>query len=296
MNNLCNNIKSIKYIFIILKYIIPIILTIIGFIKLVLITNTKKAIKRFIVYTLIGLFICIITILVEKEINKSCETYNKLEPQTITENIQNQENKQEQSPEKETIKEENKIETIDGVTYVNGIMIVNKTYSLPETFRAPNSEGYEYCTTCLTSETINAFNEMKADALSLGLNIYISSGFRSYSYQENLYNNYVAQDGKELADTYSARPGHSEHQTGLAFDLNTIDDSFAYTPEGQWVKDNCQKYGLILRYPKGKEDKTGYQYESWHLRYVGTELAEKLYNNGNWITLEEYFNLTSTYE
>jgi len=127
------------------------------------------------------------------------------------------------------------------------------------------------------------------------LNLYISSGFRSYSYQENLYNNYVAQDGQLAADTYSARPGHSEHQTGLAFDLNTIDDSFAYTEEGKWVKDNCQKYGLILRYPKGKEAQTGYQYESWHLRYVGKELAQELYNNGNWITLEEHFNLTSEY-
>ena len=137
---------------------------------------------------------------------------------------------------------------------------------------------------------------MQADAQSIGLNLYISSGFRSYTYQENLYNNYVAQDGKEEADTYSARPGHSEHQTGLAFDLNTIDDSFAYTEEGKWVQENCQKYGLILRYPKGKETQTGYQYESWHLRYVGKELAQKLYNNGNWITLEEYYKLTSIYQ
>ena len=175
-------------------------------------------------------------------------------------------------------------------------MIVNKTYALPTEYRPSNSGDYNFCTTCLTEETLNAFNQMQADAQALGLNLYISSGFRSYSYQENLYNNYVLQDGKEEADTYSARPGHSEHQTGLAFDLNTIDDSFAYTEEGKWVKDNCYKYGLILRYPKGKEDKTGYQYESWHLRYVGNELAQKLYNDGEWITLEEYFNLTSTYE
>ena len=185
---------------------------------------------------------------------------------------------------------------IDGITYVDGIMIVNKTYSIPASYIAPNSEGYEYCASCLTSETMTAFNNMQADAQALGLNLYISSGYRSYSYQENLYNNYVYQDGKEAADTYSARPGHSEHQTGLAFDLNTIDDSFAYTDEGKWVAQNCYKYGLILRYPEGKEKQTGYKYESWHLRYVGTELAEKLYNNGNWITLEENFELTSVYE
>ena len=294
MKFVCNHKETVNNILIISKYIIPIIIIIIGFIKLITITNTKKAIKRFIKYIVIGLLICITTIFIEKIINEKCKEYNKLEPEIKAENIedtQKEENKQTES----LIKEENKIEKIDGVTYVDGILIVNKTYDLPKTYRTENSENYEFCTTCLTKETINAFNEMKADAQSIGLNLYISSGFRSYSYQENLYNNYVAQDGQLAADTYSARPGHSEHQTGLAFDLNTIDDSFAYTEEGKWVKDNCQKYGLILRYPKGKEAQTGYQYESWHLRYVGKELAQELYNNGNWITLEEHFNLTSEY-
>lgn len=294
MKFVCNHKETVNNILIISKYIIPIIIIIIGFIKLITITNTKKAIKRFIKYIVIGLLICITTIFIEKIINEKCKEYNKIEPEIKAENIedtQKEENKQTES----LIKEENKIEKIDGVTYVDGILIVNKTYDLPKTYRTENSENYEFCTTCLTKETINAFNEMKADAQSIGLNLYISSGFRSYSYQENLYNNYVAQDGQLAADTYSARPGHSEHQTGLAFDLNTIDDSFAYTEEGKWVKDNCQKYGLILRYPKGKEAQTGYQYESWHLRYVGKELAQELYNNGNWITLEEHFNLTSEY-
>ncbi len=294
MKFVCNHKETVNNILIISKYIIPIIIIIIGFIKLITITNTKKAIKRFIKYIVIGLLICITTIFIEKIINEKCKEYNKTEPEIKAENIEDtkkEENKQTES----LIKEENKIEKIDGVTYVDGILIVNKTYDLPKTYRTENSENYEFCTTCLTKETINAFNEMKADAQSIGLNLYISSGFRSYSYQENLYNNYVAQDGQLAADTYSARPGHSEHQTGLAFDLNTIDDSFAYTEEGKWVKDNCQKYGLILRYPKGKEAQTGYQYESWHLRYVGKELAQELYNNGNWITLEEHFNLTSEY-
>ena len=97
------------------------------------------------------------------------------------------------------------------------------------------------------------------------------------------------------ADTYSSRPGNSEHQTGLCFDLNSIEDSFQYTSEGKWVNDNCYKYGFCIRFPKGKDAYTGYQYESWHLRYVGTELAEKLYNNGDWISLEEYFGITSEY-
>ena len=110
------------------------------------------------------------------------------------------------------------------------------------------------------------------------------------------FESYVENDGKDAADNYSARPGHSEHQTGLAFDLNSITDDFQYTNEGIWVNENCYRYGFILRYPKNKEEITGYKYESWHLRYVGIDLATKLYNNSDWITLEEYFNLTSEYK
>lgn len=173
---------------------------------------------------------------------------------------------------------------INGVTYINGILIANKTYPLPSTY----GNG-------LTNDTKNAFNQMKADAAVVGLNIYISSGYRSYYDQRYIYNNYVANDGKVNADTYSARAGHSEHQSGLAIDLNSISDSFAYTEEGKWINNNCHKYGFILRYPKDKSNITGYKYEPWHLRYVGTELATKLYNNGDWITIEEHFGITSKY-
>lgn len=174
--------------------------------------------------------------------------------------------------------------TKNGVTYIDGYLIVNKTYTLPSSY----GNG-------LTNATTEAFNKMQAAAKVDGLNIYISSGFRSYSYQKTLYNNYVNRDGVTAADTYSARAGHSEHQSGLAFDVNTINDSFANTEEGKWLNDNCYKYGFILRYPNGKSDETGYQYEPWHFRYVGVELAEKLYNNGNWITVEDYFGITSKY-
>ena len=174
--------------------------------------------------------------------------------------------------------------TKNGVTYIEGYLVVNKTYTLPSSY----GNG-------LTNATTEAFNKMQAAAKVDGLNIYISSGFRSYSYQKTLYNNYVNRDGFVAADTYSARAGHSEHQSGLAFDVNTINDSFANTEEGKWLNDNCYKYGFILRYPNGKSDETGYQYEPWHFRYVGVELAEKLYNNGNWITVEDYFGITSRY-
>lgn len=176
-------------------------------------------------------------------------------------------------------------ETKDGFTYVDGYLIVNKSYSIPSTYNPGLDKNVQ-----------EQANLMFADAKAIGLNIYISSGFRSYSYQTTLYNRYVSQDGKEMADTYSARPGHSEHQTGLAFDVNQIDNSFADTSEGKWMANNCYKYGFILRYPKGKTNETGYMYESWHFRYVGKELAEKLYNNGDWITMESYFGLTSEYD
>ena len=203
-------------------------------------------------------------------------------------------NVEEEVPEEETdIEEENtpttskgfKIEVKDGITYIDGILVANKTYSLPSTY---NPGG-------LTSETTKAFNEMKADAAAVGLNIYVVSGFRSYNTQVNLYNRYAARDGKNAADTYSARPGYSEHQTGLAFDLNDVSDNFENTAEAKWLNNNAYKYGFILRYPKGKTNETGYIYESWHYRYVGKDLASKLYNNGNWITLESYFGITSEY-
>lgn len=173
---------------------------------------------------------------------------------------------------------------INGVSYINGVLIVNKSYTLPSSY----GNG-------LTSETINAFNNMKADASAIGLNLYNSSGYRSYYDQKYIYDNYVKRDGQANADRYSARAGHSEHQSGLAFDLNTISWEFENTNEGIWVNQNCYKYGLILRYPKGKESITGYMLEPWHLRYVGVELAKILYNNGNWITLEEYFGIDSKY-
>ena len=219
-----------------------------------------------------------------EKVDKTTETNNNNDSLLENENIQN----------------EHKIIEIDGVTYIDGILIVNKTYSLPEDFvptdTYESATGMSYCSNCINKEAYQKFQEMEADATSIGLNIWIQSGYRSYSLQDTLYNNYVNADGKIAADTYSARPGHSEHQTGLAFDLNSISDDFQYTDEGMWVNQNAHKYGFIIRYPKEKEDITGYKYESWHLRYVGEEIAKILYNNGDWITLEEYLGITSKYE
>lgn len=175
------------------------------------------------------------------------------------------------------------ITTVDGITYVNGILIANKTYPLPSTY-APGG---------LTAEFNTAFAKMQAAAKADGMNLTICSGYRSYSYQSQLYNSYVARDGKAKADTYSARPGHSEHQSGLAADINYAGDWFNSTPEAKWLAANCYKYGFIIRYPYGKDDITGYKYESWHVRYLGDETAKLVYDSG--LTLEEYLCIDSKY-
>ena len=108
------------------------------------------------------------------------------------------------------------------------------------------------------------------------------------------YWGYVARDGSQWsADQYSARAGHSEHQSGLAFDVNFAGYAFNGTREAIWLEKNCHKYGFIIRYPSGKESITGYNYESWHCRYVGKELAKELTESGQ--TLEEFYGLTSKY-
>ena len=176
------------------------------------------------------------------------------------------------------------IEVRDGATYIDGVLVVNKTYTVPADY---NPGG-------LTDECAAAFAKMQAAAGAADVILYEASGFRSYETQEGLYDSYVARDGQEAADRYSARPGSSEHQTGLAIDLNDVSDTFGETPEGQWVAEHCAEYGFILRYPEGKEDKTGYMYEPWHIRYVGEEFAQRLTDSG--LCLEEYFGITSEYE
>lgn len=195
-----------------------------------------------------------------------------------------------------------KIEYINGAYYVDNQLIVNKTYALSSDFVPSNTHKKitasmdGFCKECINNEAYEAWLEMKSDAASLNLNIWIQSGYRSYSYQNDLYNGYVSRKGKAAADKSSARPGHSEHQSGLAFDLNTITTSFKDTAEGKWVNNNCYLYGYIIRFPEGKTNETGYIFEPWHIRYVGKDLAKKLYNNGNWITMESYYGLTSEYQ
>lgn len=167
-------------------------------------------------------------------------------------------------------------------TYINGILIANKTYALPSDY----NPGVD-------PEAESALYEMFAAAKNDGISLWIASGFRSYQRQTTLYNNYVAKDGKAAADRYSARPGHSEHQTGLAFDLNSLEQSFGNTPEGRWIAANSWKYGYIIRYPEDTEAITGYMYEPWHVRYIGKDNAKAVFESG--LCLEEYLGITSVY-
>jgi len=167
-------------------------------------------------------------------------------------------------------------------TYINGILIANKTYALPSTY-APG----------IDPEANSALNAMIAAAAQEGISLYAVSSYRSYDYQAGLYERYCNQSGKAEADRYSARPGHSEHQTGLAFDLNSLEQDFGFTAEGIWLANHCHEYGFIIRYPHDKEHITGYMYEPWHVRYLGIEIASSVYESG--LCLEEYLGITSVY-
>ncbi len=175
------------------------------------------------------------------------------------------------------------IKTENGITLVDNILIVNKTYSLPNDY-APG----------LDAETQQAFNEMVSVAYQDNIILYVCSGYRSYQEQNWLYQTYVNERGTAESDKVSSRPGHSEHQSGLCIDVNNTDDSFEGTDEAKWLEKNCADYGFIIRYPKGKEDKTGYSYEPWHIRYVGKEVAKEITDND--LTLEEYLGVTSDYK
>lgn len=170
------------------------------------------------------------------------------------------------------------IKVLNGITYVEGILLVNKTYHLPKNYDPK-----------VNKEALKNLKKMQADAKALGLNIPLVSGYRSYETQEKLYNKYVKKDGENKANTYSAKPGESEHQTGLAFDIGSVDRSFANTIEAKWLAENAYLYGFIIRYPKGKTDITGYIYEPWHVRYLGEKKAKDVYLSG--LTLEEYLGV-----
>ena len=185
-------------------------------------------------------------------------------------------------------------EDMKKATNLNSInILVNKHNYLTEDYVPENLENinssYALSNMKMVSEAKNAFENLSKDAAKQNLKVIAMSTYRSYEYQVDLYNRYVKTDGKEAADTYSGRPGNSEHQTGLAVDVYNVKETytnFEKTKEYTWMQDNAYKYGFILRFPKDKENETGYEFESWHYRYVGLKAAKYIKEHN--ISFEEY--------
>lgn len=178
----------------------------------------------------------------------------------------------------------------------NNLILVNKYYSLDKTYEPINpivlaTNKYTYWNgAVLDKDAYDAFVKLVDDAQKLEYYLIDTSAFRTYDYQDYLFNKYLNDSGLEETLKLSAKPGHSEHQTGLATDIVKTGVSmyeFGNTKEFTWLKENAHKYGFILRYPEGKEHLTGYKYEPWHYRYVGVDVAKYIYEND--IVFEEYY-------
>lgn len=179
------------------------------------------------------------------------------------------------------------------VTNLSNSMLVNKFNYLPADYAPSDIQDirtmYAYDDNSVKEEVYDQFIKMWKDAQSEGLSLIINSSYRTFEEQKKIYNNYD--------DDYASRPGFSEHQTGLALDIVTPGASgsaFENTAEFRWLQTNAHKYGFILRYHKDKEHITGYEYESWHYRYLGVELATKVYESG--LTYEEYYAFYCEYK
>ncbi len=171
-------------------------------------------------------------------------------------------------------------------------VLVNKRHPLSPLDWAP-SDLVDFGGVQLRAEVAQAAEQMFSAAAQQGLTLTMLSGFRSYDYQIQTYNNWVNTYGQEQADTASARPGYSEHQTGLAFDIGSaggcnLQPCFAETPEAQWTAENCYKFGFVLRFPYWQHETTGYYFESWHFRYIGREQAQK-YKDSEAENLESFW-------
>ena len=173
------------------------------------------------------------------------------------------------------------------------LVIVNKLHYVDQNFEPENLVSMSgYGNGYLVKDAHDAYVELYNAAKNDGMNLIVTTSYRNYGFQSTLYYNYVNRDGQESADTYSARPGYSEHHTGLAVDLSTPSltnafTEFIYTDEYKWMQNNCYKYGFIQRYTDENQYITGYQPEAWHYRYVGKDIAKYIYENN--ITFEEYY-------
>ena len=188
------------------------------------------------------------------------------------------------------------IDTIRSTDMSKGnLILVNKFNHLSEDYEPKDitsiSLSYSYEGNKATKETVDAFIDMASNAKEEGIQLLVNSSYRNYEKQEAVYKEFYYSNGISYADKYAARAGYSEHQTGLTLDIFTSGESntenFDETDAFKWLSKNAHKYGFILRYPKGKEYLTGYEYESWHYRYLGKETAKKVYESG--LTYDEYY-------
>lgn len=182
--------------------------------------------------------------------------------------------------------------TLDTTLLVNKHYLLDKDYIPDDLVNVSQNYAWgEVGSQKVREVAYNAFFDMWNAANEEGYYLMINSSYRSYEDQEIVYNNYKNSSGERFADSIAARPGSSEHQTGLALDIfsktNTNKNTFSQTDEAKWLKENAHNFGFILRYPEDKVDITGYSFESWHYRYVGKDIATYIYEND--ITYEEYY-------
>ncbi len=190
-------------------------------------------------------------------------------------------------------------DTLEAVDPSDLLVLVNKYNSLPKNYKPSGMEqaaGHYGNNVPMRKEAKEALEKLQESVKKeIGITLLPTTAYRDYNFQNTLYTGYVSKHGKEKADTYSARPGYSDHQTGLAIDLKNpaiktnvrLNDS-----DYEWLHNNAYRFGFIIRFPKGKEFITGYQFENWHIRYVGLDVAKIIYEND--LTLEEYIDLYVT--
>ncbi len=182
------------------------------------------------------------------------------------------------------------------------LILVNKQHPIDQAYKPDDLVKIKYfvsdrseTTRYMRAEAAEAFHRMVDKAAEENLELKMTTAYRSYAFQKILFDNYVAKEGEEAANKYSARPGESEHQTGLAVDVSSpsvdyqLSNDYDKMEEGKWLADHAHQFGFIIRFPKGKSEITGYQYEPWHIRYVGLAAAKEMYEQE--LTLEEFLQI-----
>ncbi|MDD3169500.1 MAG: M15 family metallopeptidase [Eubacteriales bacterium] len=179
------------------------------------------------------------------------------------------------------------------------LILVNKEHPVDREYKPDDLTRIKYfvsdrseTTRYMRAEAAAAFHLLVEKAAEEGLELRMTTAYRSYDFQKILFDSYVEREGEAAANTYSARPGQSEHQTGLSADVSSpsvdyqLSNEYGKTEEGEWLAGHAHQFGFIIRFPKGKEEITGYQYEPWHIRYVGLFAAKEIYEQN--LTLEEF--------